>query len=499
MPPGTRIEVRDLFFNTPARLKYLKSVQTEQSRCLDVIHRAALARPDVGFRCAIDDHVVFQTTGNGSVRDVLAALYSVGEAKQFLPVTADTADYRLHGWIGRPTQAKSSRSHTYLYINQRPIRNPAVHQAVVAGYGNRLMVGKHPMYALYLEMDPGLVDVNIHPHKAEVRFSEERDVVQMVQRAVQSVLDTTFLVPGVSFSGTPASDRRVVSGQQAKLELATTAEPAAPYQPGTGYPTSAGSRVLTASPGKREGSVPTVSRTPKQPVDWQQWMPLQSSPPEPSHTDVPVADEPAAPDADRAAEERPSNWRLRPVGQALGMYMIAEDGQDLYVIDQHAAHERVLYERFSQRMRAAEVPAIALVTPLNLTLSGAQWDAVQTHRELLAEMGLSLEAFGGRDVVVRTIPTIWEGLDYGQLVEEFLETLAASARLSNVRDVLRDQIVMRACKAAIKANDFLHPLEMEALCEALSTLEDPFHCPHGRPVFLRLTAQQLEKEFRRIV
>ncbi|WP_284200248.1 DNA mismatch repair endonuclease MutL [Alicyclobacillus sacchari] len=192
-PVGTRIEVRDLFYNTPTRLKYLRTVQTEQARSVEVVQQAALSRPDVAFSCQTEHHVLFQTPGNGDVRTVLAALYGVGEAKQLLELSAASNDYRVHGLIGRPTQARSSRGYAHLFVNGRPIRHPGIHQAVIQGYQNRLMVGKHPMYALYVEMDPSLVDVNVHPHKAEVRFSEEQDVARLVSQAVAAALDGTLL------------------------------------------------------------------------------------------------------------------------------------------------------------------------------------------------------------------------------------------------------------------------------------------------------------------
>ncbi|MCL6518164.1 MAG: DNA mismatch repair endonuclease MutL, partial [Alicyclobacillus sp.] len=182
MPPGTVVEVRDLFYNTPARLKYLRAVQTEQARCLEVLQRAALARPDVGFRCETGGRVLWQTPGDSRPLSVMAALFGAGEAGQLLHVARATADYRIEAWIGRPTQARSSRAHAHLFVNRRPIRNPAIHQAVVAAFGQRLMTGRHPLYVMYLEMDPALVDVNVHPHKSEVRFSEERDLTALVQR-----------------------------------------------------------------------------------------------------------------------------------------------------------------------------------------------------------------------------------------------------------------------------------------------------------------------------
>jgi DNA mismatch repair protein MutL len=508
MPPGTRIEVRDLFYNTPARLKYLRSVATEQARCVDVVHKAALSRPDVAFRCDVGGHTVFQTSGRGDVREVLATLYGVGEARQFLEVSASTPDYRVKAWIGRPNQAKASRQYAHLFVNHRVIRNLALHQAVVAGYGSRLMVNRHPVYALYIEMDPALVDVNIHPHKSEVRFSEERDLVQLIQQAVRDTLDQALLVPDARIRG--RSGPRPPSAVQAELQLAAQ-EDRAPYRahqgnaggrtwhrPAASVPASAPPSVpskppVLSKPSVQSSDSPRTSATPISREVWNEAL----RPPEPNAGSESAAA--AATEEVAEAPTRPAEWRLRPIGQALGMYIVADDGEHLYVIDQHAAHERVLYERFSARMKAAEVHSIALLSPLSLTLSGEQYAAVVQNAELLAEMGLEFEPFGGRAVLLRRIPSIWEGLDYQRLVEDFLQSLTELTGRGDVRQVLRDVIVRKACKAAVKANEYLSDMEIDALCKALSTLEDPFHCPHGRPVFIRLSSRDLEKEFRRIV
>ncbi len=494
MPPGTRIEVRDLFYNTPARLKYLRTVATEQARCVDVVHKAALSRPDVAFRCDVGGHTVFQTSGRGDVREVLATLYGVGEARQFLEVTASTPDYRITAWIGRPNQAKASRQYGHLFVNHRVIRNIAIHQAVVAGYGSRLMVNRHPVYALYIEMDPALVDVNIHPHKSEVRFSEERDLVQLVQQAVRETLDQALLVPDARIRG--RTFERPQPSVQAELKLAAQEEQV-PYRAEQVTESARKWQRPVAPPsstplGRRSDALRTAA-APAAQKTWNEAL----RPPEPPPVQEPDVTEETAPSADAPA--RPPEWRLRPIGQALGMYIVADDGEHLYVIDQHAAHERVLYERFSARMQAAEVHSVALITPLSLTLSGEQYSAVVENAELLAEMGLEFEPFGGRDMLLRRIPSIWEGLDYQQLVEDFLQSLTELTGRGDVRKVLRDVIVRKACKAAVKANEYLSDMEIDALCRALSTLEDPFHCPHGRPVFIRLSSRDLEKEFRRIV
>ncbi|WP_273367366.1 DNA mismatch repair endonuclease MutL [Alicyclobacillus herbarius] len=515
MAPGTRIEVSDLFFNTPARLKYLRTVATEQARCLEVVQRAALARPDVAFRCEASGRILLRTQGSGRMEDVLAAIYGPAEAKQFLPVSATTPDYQLSGLIGRPLQGRSSRFHGHLFINARPIRNLVLHQAVVAGYQGRLMINRHPMYALRIQMDPTLVDVNIHPHKAEVRLSEERDVARLVEEGVRAALQEALLIPTLRQpSRTGESDERMESSSRRETRVQTQLaleRPAAftPTRSGEVKPRSSGIPDRHRKwVGRIYGEVhPTRSVTPLQ-THMSAEFPGESA----DHGNPQVSDDQVVEKSDHsgvqtssalaqspAAEHRSLLTGLRPIGQALDTYIIAEDGESLYLIDQHAAHERVLYERFKASLEAKDIHVIPLLTPIPLTLSESARSAVLQKRSLLAEMGLEIEEFGARDLLLRTIPEIWEGLDIAALAEDVLEMLKEYRQSASVREAVRDRMIMRACKAAIKANHHLSQMEMEALCASLADLEDPFHCPHGRPVMLKWTTRDLEKGFKRIV
>jgi DNA mismatch repair protein MutL len=494
MPVGTRIEVRDLFFNTPARLKYLRTVATEQARCVEVVQRAALSRTDISFRCEVNGNIVFQTPGRGADLDVVANLFGPGEAKQFVKVVGDTADYSIHGYLGRPTQSKASRAFGHLFINQRPIRNLAVHQAVVAGYHGRLMINRHPIYALYIEMNPGLVDVNIHPHKAEVRFSEERDLCQLIQARVRAALDETFLVPTIQIpAGHSVSRESPPVKYQSALTLQTPIRPPVPHvEEEKAVPWGGkGTGVSIRHP----APLPSSTTVPREQLDATLKPPLAARTEGMSESETGIETH----SLDETSVPRPLSWHLRPIGQTLGMYIIADDGENLYIIDQHAAHERVLYEKFNSRLQNREVHAMPLLTPLPLHLSPEQLVMLDKHAEELKDVGLEFEAFGGSDVLLRTVPDVWDGLDVPRLVEEFVEMMTGMSRVPNLQESVREQIVMRACKAAIKANHHMSDVEIEALCDAMSDLEDPFHCPHGRPVFIRLTNRDLEKEFRRIV
>ncbi|WP_274434274.1 DNA mismatch repair endonuclease MutL [Alicyclobacillus sp. ALC3] len=512
VPVGTTVVVRDLFFNTPARLKYLRSVHTEQARCVEVVQRAALARPDVAFTLETSGHIVFQSGGRSNLLDVAANVFAPGEAKQLLAVRGESPDYQVTGWIGRPTQAKSTRAYGHIFLNHRPIRNYAVHQAVVAGYGARLMTRKHPLYVLNLEMDAALVDVNIHPHKAEVRFSEEQDVCRMVTSAVAAALDSAFLVPNVELH-TRVPDER---STQTKLTLPDGVRPLVREQAPTPFEATKPTRDAQLARGKvdwrqNKGSTAITEQqiaatlaplagSPTQPDS--QVVAEKQSPHQPQDTDV----APLRQEADSTTSEQPSvrdplseRLRLRPIGQALGMYILAEDGENLYIIDQHAAHERVLYERFDAQVRSRIGGRMALLTPLTFRLTPRQLAVINERREVLTDLGFEWEPFGGADILLRSVPEVWEGLDISALAEGLFSSLADERLPESAAEAIRDRIVTQACKAAIKANHRLAGPEMDALCRAISDLADPFHCPHGRPILIQLSNTVLEKEFRRIV
>ncbi|AEJ43364.1 DNA mismatch repair endonuclease MutL [Alicyclobacillus acidocaldarius] len=495
-PFGTTMEVRDLFFNTPARLKYLRSAHTEQARSVEVVQRESLAHPEVAFVCRTERQVLFQTPGRGDAREVWAALYGVGEARMLLEARGATDDYTLHGYVGRPTQARSSRQHGYLFINGRPVRNLVVQQAVERAYGERLMVGRYPVYALYLEMDPALVDPNVHPQKWEVRLSEERDVCQLVESAVREALDNAMLTasPRVRTSAPigspvplklPEEPERLPEVPERTREMQQSPSPGAdPKEPprhlarslsfgqGTGR-TAAPREVWESALAVRESAASQLEAEPKT---------------EANHAE----------DKREVQQERPTDWRLRPIGQALRAYILAEDGNDLYIIDQHAAHERVLYEDLLDAWEHGDIQPMPLLTPLELSLRPSVFEEVMACREELLALGIEIDPFGAHTVLVRTIPDSWQGLDYAALLRDALDDLASMGAKATAPDIMH-RLATRACKAAVKAHDVLTMPEMEALCRRLTRARDPYHCPHGRPVFLRMTERELARSFRRIV
>lgn len=461
-PVGTRVQVRDLFYNTPARLKFVRSLHTETAHVIETVERAAAARPDVSFSVSVDGKRQWETDGDGTLPAVFLALYGYAPASRALAVIGESSDYRIEGLVGAAEDARKSRTGLWFSVNGRPVRSLALMQAVLDGFGTRLASGRYPLGMLQLHLDPALVDVNVHPGKLEVRFSEEKDVRAFVAQAVTDALAVGMVSPSLraGFSSRDQAAERAVSGPADRLPAVLGRPAAAP----------------------RESEGPVVPGAALQ---------MAFAIQEP----VPTAYT-AGGDIRRTEALVRHVGVLRPVAQVLEMYIVAEDGETVYLIDQHAAHERVLYERFRAAFDSGAVRALPLLVPVTLDVAPHEVSRLERFRPLAASFGLVYEAFGERSFVVRSVPNIWEGLALEQIVRDALGDLLDENGTPTAL-AMQERLVMRACKAAVKANDRLSLPEMEALLAALGELENPFTCPHGRPTALRITRHQLEREFGR--
>jgi len=499
---GTRIMVRDLFYNTPARLKFVRSLATENSHIVEVVNRAAMARPDIAFRLQIDDRLALSTPGDGLAVSVYTAIYGVAIAKQSYAAIASSADYRVAGLIAAPEYARSSRLGMWFAVNGRPIRSLSLGGAVLDGYHTLLPKGRFPVCFLHITMDAGLVDVNVHPGKLEVRFSEERDVLKVVIDSVRHAMQANMGTPTLTSWNAPRTpDQAVADGGASGLALpeqdgsqsgqngAMTRETAAASESTERFPTrGAGGQYGV---GGQHGAAQALrSRWSDANEAEQRQLTLDLHRPA-TRDDVSGQEGPLK--TDQAQDDRPA---LRAVAQALKLVIVAEDGRDLYLIDQHAAHERVLYEKFRKRLDLDRVRAEELLVPVMITVRPHQLQELMTRMSDAEAVGMAFEPFGEDALKVTSVPAIWEGLDTEGLARDLLFDLIED-RSTAVREQMEDKVIMKACKAAVKANQTLSLPEMDALLDALSTLDNPFTCPHGRPTAVRITREQLEREFKR--
>jgi DNA mismatch repair protein MutL len=432
VPSGTVVKVADLFYNVPARLKFLKKDVTERRHIEAFVTRYALAYPQIRFQLRQEDRVTIQTSGNGDRREVFASLYSVELAQQMLEVIAEYDQLSITGFTSAISFTRSNRREITLFINGRWIQDTALVTAVVQAYHTFLMVGRYPQSVLFLELPPELVDVNFHPTKAEVRFRNRDHVFRGVQRAVRRALLAHTPVPGV---GGDSYEQPVVDSVL--------------------YPQN------------------QVWPSPEQDLQQGQltWQPREAQPDE---SRVPL---------------------LRLIGQVAATYLVAESPDGLYLVDQHAAHERILYEHFLEQ-RQMSIPSQVLLEPVVVEFSAAEASLINDQLPVLGQLGFQVEEFGLNTFLVRGIPQILAGIDPGAalrvLVEDFEEDETP------LQAEMEEKIIARVCKrAAIKGGQTLSVEEQRALLEDLEGCQSPRTCPHGRPTMIHLSVDLLERQFGR--
>jgi DNA mismatch repair protein MutL len=455
IPVGTLVIVEDLFFNVPARLKFLKHPSTERRHIDELVTRYAMAYPKVKFQLYQDERPVLMTSGNGNRREILAGLYGVEVARQMLEVLAEEDEASIDGYISPISLTRSNRREIVFFVNGRPVHDPALGSALVQAYHTLLMVGRFPLAMLFLHLPPDSVDVNVHPTKAEVRFKDADRVFRAVQRAVRRALLAHTPIPSVggSIHWMPPSTNGTSSRQ---------IDPAWGFSAGT-----KGDALSNVAPGLESAIAPPV----KQPGLVGASIPL-----------------------------------LRLVGQIAATYLVAEGPDGLYLIDQHAAHERVLFESFmtmwheasydSEEKRTPRIPSQTLLQPVTVDLLPASARLIETELPTLNQLGFQVELFGRGSYLVRAIPALLTGMDpaaaLAVIVEDFEEDETPLQAESEAR------IIARVCKrAAVKAGQSLTFEEQARLLGDLEACQSPRTCPHGRPTMIHLSVDLLERQFGR--
>ncbi|MEW6228904.1 MAG: DNA mismatch repair endonuclease MutL [Bacillota bacterium] len=470
-PVGTAVTCCGLFFNTPARRKFQRRPSTELGHIYDVAGRLALAQPATRFRLIHDGKQIILAQGQNDRRAALAAIHGAGLAKVLLPVVAGSARTRIDGFISPPDVTRPTRDAQCIFVNGRPVAAPSIVRAIEGTYGKRLPPRRYPAVFIWISTDPRSIDVNVHPAKREVRFSQDHEVFHLVTQAVSAALHSVGASPGfgrkLGEGGRPAQAQGWSGGLRGSLVQdhdpgdragqALVRDGAAPY--GAGYGAESCPAGLGVEPGAGLGHDGTAHAGPL---------------PAPSFT---------------------------PLGTFLGTYILATDGSNLLIIDQHAAHERVLYESFLDG--ATRGPAsVQTLLPVALELRAATVASVSQHLGDLARMGIILEEFGPSSLLLRGIPVALgclRGADVADAVSAALEAFAEEIPRGgqNPGDALGRFAAEVACKAAVKAHGALEPSEVERLLIDLARAGDPYSCPHGRPTLLRISQAELERTFRR--
>ena len=504
-PDGTTIIIRDLFFNTPARMKFMKADSVEGSRVAAAVQMQALAHPEVAFTFIRDGKQTLSTPGTGGLE---AAVYSVygRECAKMVKVESRWEQYSLTGYVSKPTDSRPSRSLQTFFVNDRPVKSRLLVAALEEAYRNQIMVGKFPACVLHLRLPATAVDVNVHPAKTEVKFLSEKAVFDCIHYGVLGALNKTPDRPQVQFKPAPAAGAPSVH----------TPKPAAPapkqenfFRTMTPAEYKTFSAALADAPQpKKEAAVATaamVERSAPAPVREHIILPAFE---EPRHCEPKAAaivqeitasapEEPPRKDAEEIVQEQlpmPEVQAWRMVGELYNSYIIVEEGENAFLIDKHAAHERILFDKLKANQEA--ITPQALLTPIPVRLSAEAAAELLANRAILDELGFEIDDFGENTVLLRQIPMDLSPDDAADAVGALADDLLNGRHDS--KDTVRDEVLHTvACKAAIKAGWHTDEAELLALVKQVMAREDLKYCPHGRPICITLSKKQLEKQFKR--
>lgn len=492
--PGTDILVSDLFYNTPARLKYLKSPHTELARIVDIVNRLALANPTVAFSLTHDGKEVFRSAGNGNLKQVVAAIYGVQAGREMVEVKGEDPNFKVSGLVSLPELTRAGRQYMTIMINHRYVRNFQLTKALVAGYRSKLMVGRYPLAVINIDLDPVLVDVNVHPAKREVRLSMEPQLVDLLERVVSQAIDQQNLIPDVGDRADELLTREQTvhaprSAAPRVSERASDEPPAWQPSPTSGEPVIISRRSELASPAVQAFDRRYQNEEVATPFGAQADAKVSQAQPAVEQVSLDIDDR-----GDVASERFPD---LTYLGQLHGTYLLAQASDGLYIVDQHAAQERINYEYYREEIGKVSADQQNFLTPLVLNYSLADALKIQQHQAVLAACGLKLEPFGQNSFMLASHPTWFVAGQEEDTAREMIDWVLASGKLS-VKDFRAKAAIMMSCKRAIKANHRLDERQAKALLARLPQCENPFNCPHGRPVTIHFTTTDLEKLFKRI-
>jgi DNA mismatch repair protein MutL len=471
---GADITITDLFFNTPARLKYMKTIHTELGNITDVVNRLALSHPEVAFRLIHNERKLLQTNGNGDVRQVLAAIYGLGIAKQLIPINAESLDYRISGFASMPEVTRASRNYISTMINGRFIKNYPLARAIQEGYHTLLPIGRYPLVLLNIEMDPILVDVNVHPSKMEVRISKEAELNELVTNTIKNAFKKKELIP----SGfTPQKVERPISEQ-------TTL-------------------TLDELPRWEEKKAPAVApKTQIPPLTVRENRPVVEVSVEPDFSELDELNVEDLPQAADVEDYTPSSESrvppLYPIGQMHGTYIFAQNEKGLYIIDQHAAQERLKYEYFREKVGRVESELQEMLVPLTFEYSTDEYMKIMEYKHELEKVGVFVEEFGINSFIVRSHPQWFPKGDEKEIIEDMIEQLLQMKKV-DIKKLREEAAIMMSCKGSIKANRHLRNDEIQVLLNDLRKASDPFTCPHGRPIIIHYSTYDMEKMFKRVM
>lgn len=518
-PDGTTFIIRNLFYNTPARKKFLKSAQTEGTYIHELMQRMILSHPDVAFKFIMNNQVKLQSSGNGNIKDIIYHLYGRDITKALLPIAHESELFKVSGFIGKPMISRGNRGYELYFVNGRFIRSQILSKAIEDAFKPFLMQHQYPFTVLYFEINSSLLDVNVHPTKMELRFSNQQELYREVQNVLSAALVHRDIIPEVPVD-TPKKNEMEVPKiekvmpepfEQKRLEeIRKAVRKDSPYE--IKYPVSRPMGTGSVSSAAQEKLLDTIKSMP--PEDMMEER-IQKEPlPEQSkkETEKELAKEAYVIREEETYGTNPEgNYeqgsflkeeemaKQKIIGQLFDTYWLVEYNDRLFIVDQHAAHEKVMYEKLKKQFEKKEFTSQAISPPIVITLSMREAEALERFKEQFTKLGFEIEHFGGAEYSICGVPGNLYRLNTKDVLIEMLDELTDGISERATADVILDKIASMSCKAAVKGSQRLSLPEMEQLMKDLMKLDNPYNCPHGRPTIIAMSKYEIEKKFKRIV
>ncbi|EHI70580.1 DNA mismatch repair endonuclease MutL [Streptococcus ictaluri] len=507
-PIGTKIKVENLFYNTPARLKYMKSLQAELAHIVDVINRLSLAHPEVAFTLISDGKTLTQTSGKGDLRQAISGIYGLNTARKMIEISNADLDFEVSGYVSLPELTRANRNYMTILINGRYIKNFLLNRAILDGYGSKLMVGRFPIVVIDIQIDPYLADVNVHPTKQEVRISKERELMTIIKTAISESLRAQDLIPDALDNLAKSSVRGKDKAEQIKLPLQSSQL----YYDAQKNDFFVKETAMSEEPFLNDSSS-YLDRPVKEidKVEVEETLEQYSQPSvkhasrpnheqaETEHSGIDFKNKQKMTQMIQRLEKEEAKVfpELEYFGQMHGTYLFAQGQEGLYIIDQHAAQERVKYEYYRDKIEEVDTSLQQLLVPYLFEFSGSDFINLQEKMSLLNEVGIFLEAYGQNTFILREHPIWMKEDEIESGIYEMCDMLLLTNQVS-VKTYRAELAIMMSCKGSIKANHSLDDYSARHLLLQLAQCKNPYNCPHGRPVLINFSKADMEKMFRRI-
>jgi len=463
VPNGTTLIMKNLFYNTPARLEFLKSTSSEAAAISEIMDKLAMTHPEIAFKYINNGKVILHTNGNNNLKNVIYNIYGKEISGKLIPIEFETDIIKCRGFIGKPEVNRASRKYENIFINGRYIKSDLISRAVEDAYKTFIIINKFPFFTLHFDIDPSIVDVNVHPTKMEVRFSSEADIYETLKKQVYDALSKEILIPEVKLIK-DIDFNKVASKNKYEYKEA--------FEVKNTFEDKKESFTIDKKEEVKKDDV-TYFEKPKKEV-------VQEIIQETFETET---------------KKKVIDYKI--IGQMFDTYWIVEQDSKMYIIDQHAAHEKVMYEKIIKQFKKQKIASQTLVTPVTVELSNDEMIVLKENINIFRSFGFDVEEFGTNTYIIREIPIMFNKPANGVFFMEILDEIM-SGSIKNIYDTKEDAIATISCKAAVKGNDRLSHIESRNLIEELFKLDNPYTCPHGRPTIISMTKYEVEKKFKRI-